>query len=241
MMDRARWFFLMMAFFIGAESQCQIFNKTPQNKHIVIFNTTLEPEWTATVGYYGCISTNDAYAVYGGLTVESAPLILNENPLKVSLHTVMERHLNEQWNWQGNLSAFWSHLENRAGTLNSIGTQIGGKVFSPRKHWTIGLEGSGQYIPVTHIRHSEEAKDKYRERYPTGTGDVIGPEDGWFRTSSTRLRLGILAGRNISRNIFIQFSAGTHFTIQKQGAFFAFPYAQVPAYLDVLVRCNITQ
>jgi hypothetical protein len=87
------------------------------------------------------------------------------------------------------------------------------------------------------IKNSEAVKDTYRLDY-LDCVNPIEPIDGWYKSTGSRFKLGVMVGRPICSNIDLQLELGSWVIMQKQGLIISFAHAQVPAYFNGQI--NIT-
>lgn len=98
-----------------------------------------------------------------------------------------------------------------------------------------GIDVGWKYTALTHIKHSEETKDTFNDRYPAGENGIDGPWDGWYRSTASRFRLGFAGSRKFGELWRIQIGIGTLLSVQRQGILLGFSHAQVPLYLESTV------
>jgi hypothetical protein len=196
----------------------------------------LEPEIVTSIGYvkhFDIITSN----FYYGATLKFAPMILKNMPVKFNLFLSREYQLSNKWFLIAIPQIYYVHNSDRAGTYNGIGFEAGGFFYYQTKKWTKGFELNFQNTTFTHIKFSEQAKETFRDRYPSGNSQ--GPRDGWYRFTASRFKLGYTTARKINDHLGMQFSFGGNLSSQKQHILLGFSHAQVPVYIEGIVRYKL--
>lgn len=220
--------------FAGSQTfgQMALLQAAPQ-KHTIAFTTGLNPEWRTRVQYFRNIDNRaDGARPFITIGATVAPLILSMQAMEFEIMGGRRFDLNGPWQAVTSGGFRWGHLKNYAGTLNGISAALQGTLFQSTSAWKKGFQLALEFNPATHMKHSSAAKATYSDRYQGENGDFTGPTDGWYRTSGLRLKLGIAGAKQFRENLSWQFAAGTQFNYQKQNVYFAFPYAQVPIYIE---------
>lgn len=196
----------------------------------------LEPEVVTSIGYvkhFDIITSN----FYYGATLKFAPLVLKNMPVKFNFFLSREYQLSEKWFLIAMPQIYYVHNSDKGGSYNGIGFEAGTTFYYQGKKWTKGFEFNYQNTAFTHIKFSGQAKETFRDRYPSG--NLEGPVDGWYRFTSSRLKLGYTTARKINEHFGMQFSFGGNISAQKQHILFSFSHAQLPVYLEGVLRYRL--
>jgi hypothetical protein len=57
--------------------------------------------------------------------------------------------------------------------------------------WAFALHLALNYQPFIHIKHSDYAKNDFKDLYPNNNGKYTSPQDGWFSQNNLTLQTGI--------------------------------------------------
>lgn len=194
----------------------------------------LEPELATTVGYRKKLGSNNDHPITAGTSLKLAPLIIRNKAFKWSLFTQFTFSLDRKTDLLLLPQLFYARTADNAATISGMGVGIDATPFWKGKTWSKGILLSWQYTALAHIKHSEAAKETFRERYGTNSGK--GPTDGWYHSTANRFRIGYTMARAISPHSSIQFGAGSLFHLQRQGVLFGFSHAQVPVFIEGCFR-----
>lgn len=204
---------------------------TSQNQ--VFISVGLEPELVTTVGYMHLIrQSGENLDFHVGAGLKFAPLILSNKAFRVNLIGALDWEMNNRWKTRITPNLYLAHDDNRAAVMNGLGVELRSSTLHFGEKWTKGFELGWQYTGLTHIRHSEETKETFGDRYPDGETGIDGPKDGWYRATASRFRLGFVGSKNIHDQWNWQFGIGTLLSIQNQGILLGFSHAQVPFYFE---------
>ncbi len=226
--------FLILA--INAKGKCQFIKVPGENilTNKIFISVAAQPEIVTTVGYVHSVrKRNTSINFQLGGSIKLAPLIIANGAWRANLITVADCKLSDKWTNTIVANIYMAHDHNREGILNGIGFEIRDNPLFTGTHWAKGFDLGWQYTPLTHIKHSTEAKATFDGRYPDGITGINGPEDGWYKNAVSRFRIGVTAARELGDNSALQLSLGSLFIVQKQGILLAFSHAQVPAYLEL--------
>jgi hypothetical protein len=95
-----------------------------------------------------------------------------------------------RWRLAGSVAPTVRGTQNAAGTMTSLGTDLGVQGGFYARHWFVAGETGFDWSMTTHITHSDE----YRELvYP-------GARDGWYAMSGGIIRYGVQAGASFGRH-----------------------------------------
>jgi hypothetical protein len=189
----------------------------------------LEPEWVITAGYNRrCARNSQGVRFYVGASLKMAPLLKEAG----RINFIQSVHWKYSQHWKGilNLDLYFVHSQNRAGIMNGLGTDLRTAILHQGNTWVKGIEAGWQYTAFTHIKHSAQTKETFRERYPPGNNTANEPVDGWYGATASRFRLGFTGSKKLSNHLSVQTSLGSLVSVQKQGIFLGFSHAQVPFY-----------
>lgn len=232
---------IILVFGSYLKSNCQFLASPKQliSQNQVFLNVGLEPEWVATIGYAHLIGTEGkTFDIHLGGSLKLAPLLISNGAWRANFISFANWKMNEHWRSMLASNIYLAHDHNRAGTMTGLGFELRATPAYYGKKWAKGFDAGWQYTLLTHIKHSEETKKTFDERYPTGINGVQGPKDGWYASTASRFRIGLTGATSISKAVTLQLSGGSLFSIQKQGILLGFAHAQVPAYIDISCRYN---
>lgn len=199
----------------------------------VFISVGFEPELVTTIGYIHLIGQSGGNLDFHmGAGVKFAPLILSNGAVRVNLIGAVDWNMPKKWKTRFASNLYLAHDNNRAAVMNGLGIEIRSTTLHFGRKWTKGFELGWQYTGLTHIRHSQETKDTFNERYPGSITGINGPKDGWYKATASRFRLGFVGSKKLGDQWNWQFGIGTLLSIQKQGILLGFSHAQVPLYLE---------
>ncbi len=229
---------LIIGSHLKSEGQFLAAPKQLVSKNQVFLNLGLEPEMVTTIGFAHLIGKGKTFNIHLGGSLKLAPLLITKGAWRANFASFAHWKMNEHWRSLLTSNIYLAHDHNRAGIIDGLGFELRATPAYYGKKWAKGFDAGWQYTLLTHIKHSEEAKKTFDERYPDGTNGVQGPKDGWYASTASRFRVGLTGATSISNYVTLQFSGGSLFAIQKQGILLGFAHAQVPAYIDVSCRYN---
>jgi hypothetical protein len=193
----------------------------------------LEPALVTTIGYTHLMGNFDKNIDYHlGLSLKFAPLIISSGAWRLNLINSANWRMSQTWKTQLKTNLYLAHSDNRAGEMHGLGGELRIAPMHFGETWAKGVDVGWQYTALTHIKHSEETKDAFNDRYPSGENGIYGPIDGWYRATASRFRLGFVGSRNVGDHWGIQIGIGALLSVQKQGILLGFSHAQVPFYLE---------
>jgi hypothetical protein len=143
--------------------------------------------------------------------------------------------MSETWGTKATINIYNAHDHNRAGVMDGLGFELRASPVHYDKKWIKGFDIGWQYTVLTHIKNSAEAKDTFYDRYPENISGIQEPKDGWYSSTTTRVRLGFVASRKLGDNLHLQVGAGSLISTQKQGILMGSSYAQFPFYLESML------
>jgi hypothetical protein len=85
------------------------------------------------------------------------------------------------------------------------------------ERWALALQLTTTTTFATHMSHSEEVRDLFRDRYPEGqepANAIDGPRDGWYGLTSHELRVGATGGARLTRSFALYGLGGWTFRRQ---------------------------
>jgi hypothetical protein len=230
--------FILVMFGQIAYSQIIISNPAAHNKHLLFTNVGLEPQVVTTFGYNHLITEFNNYnRFYLGVSVKTAPLATISQAWRVNLGQTMVIKLNNNWHTIVSNAFYMAYSENRAGSMNGLGFKLNAAAIFVKNKWNKGIIVAWQHTAFTKIKNSEAVKDTYRLGY-LDCVNPIEPIDGWYKSTGSRFKLGVMAGRPICSSIDLQLELGSLVIMQKQGLIISFAHAQIPAYFNGQI--NIT-
>jgi len=97
---------------------------------------------------------------------------------------------SRQWRLAGTLAPTARGTQNAAGTMTSLGTDVGVQGGFYARHWFVAGETGLDWAMTTHIKYS----DTYRELVYEGA------RDGWYAMSGGIIRYGLQAGASFGRH-----------------------------------------
>jgi hypothetical protein len=195
----------------------------------------LEPELVATIGYVKPLKKNKENTRYNiGAAIKIVPLIVNHKAFKCNLFVTRDFTLNEKWHIQASPQIFYVQNTDRAATYRGIGFEAGGVIYHFGKKWTNGIELNFQNTTFTHFKFSKYAKETFNDRYTSPNGQE--PIDGWYSSTTMRFKMGYITARQFNEHLGLQFAVGSSFIKQKQSILLGFAHAQVPFYIESVLR-----
>ena len=230
---------LFFSLVITREANAQFVKAPGENIYLNTFFVTIgaEPEIITSVGYLHKIGRQSGTLNYQlGGSIKLAPIIISNGSCRANFLAIANWKMSEQWQNSIAASMYIVHDHNREGRLTGTGFELRANPAYVGKRWSKGFDIRWQYTPFTHIKHSEEAKETFDDRYSEGTTGIQGPKDGWYKNAANRVGIGITGTTNVGNHSALQISLGSLFIIQKQGILLAFSHAQIPAYLELSYR-----
>ncbi len=226
----------IFSLFIKANSQVLLPYRNTDFSSQFFLKIGLEPEVVTSIGYvkhFDIITSN----FYYGATLKFAPLILKDMPLKFNFFLSREYQLSDKWFLIAMPQVYYVHNSDRGGSYDGIGFEACTIFYHQGMKWTKGFELNYQNTAFTHIKFSEQAKETFRDRYPSGNSQL--PIDGWYRFTASRFKLGYTTAKKINEHLGMQFSFGGNISAQKQHILFSFSHAQLPVYLEGVLRYRL--
>lgn len=215
----------------GSIAQIHITQGRDTSKHQAFISTGIEPHWVSTIGYTNHVALNDKVNLYLGASLKVPIIILTSGAWRANIITGTSWNINKRWSTSTILAFYLAHDHNRAGAMNGIGTEFRIVPLHRGKKWFKGIDIGWQHTAFTHIKHSEEAKETFQERYTEDFQNVNGLKDGWYASTANRFRIGFLGAMKI-KQYTITASAGGLWILQRQGIAFGFAHAQIPFYIE---------
>lgn len=205
----------------GATLQSQIF-----------ISVGLKPELVTTIGYtHLALSSGENVDFHVGASLKLAPLMLSNEAWRLNVIGLTGCQLSKTWKTRFTSNIYLAHDDNCAGVMHGLGGELRATTMHFGKTWAKGVDVGWQYTALTHIKHSEETKDTFNDRYPAGENGIDGPRDGWYRATASRFRLGFAGSRKLGDQWSIQVGIGALLSVQKQGILLGFSHPQIPFYL----------
>lgn len=203
----------------------------------LIVQVGLEPQLVVSTGYLWGVHAGGHRSHFGvGTGLKVAPYLLKEGALRVHMIVAGRWQADSNWGATGTTQLYLARSRNRTATAHGLGMEVR---LAPGRHgdrWGLAADLGWQGTLITHIRHGEEARETFEERYPDHVTAADGPVDGWYGSTAHRFRIGFLTSRNVSDGLDVQAAAGSLFSLQRQGILLGFAHGQVPAYLEAAVR-----
>jgi hypothetical protein len=218
---------------VSGKSQTVVSGSDKLVSNQLLISIGLEPELVATAGYthlIGRIEKNADYHV--GVSLKFAPLIISTGAWRLNLINAANWRISQNWKSQFSTKLYLAHTDNRAGKMHGLGGELRAITMRYKDVWAKGIDLGWQYTALTHIKHSEETRDTFNDRYPGGEIGIYGPRDGWYKATASRFRLGFVGSRKLGEQWILQLKSGALLSIQKQGILLGFSHAQVPVYLE---------
>lgn len=212
-------------------------NATRPNQ--IFISIGLEPELVTTIGYtHLALSPGKNVDFHVGASVKLAPLIFSNGAWRFNIIGLTNWKISDTWKTRFTSKLYLAHDNNRAGEMHGFGSELQATLLHFGKTWAKGVDIGWQYTALTHIKHSEETKDTFNDRYSVGENGTNGPRDGWYRATARRFRLGFAGSRRIGDQWRVQLRIGALLSVQKQGILLGFSHAQVPFYINSTVSFN---
>ena len=230
--------FIFIVFF-PIKSWAQLMISPPQGivRDQIFISTSLEPEWTVTMGYTHLMGKpGKTIDIHVGGSVKLGPTIIADGAWRANFITAADWRMGEQWGTTLASSIYWAHDHNRAGVMQGLGVEFRATPTHYGKKWVKGFDLGWQYTALTHIKHSTEARDTFEERYPDNVDGTEFPKDGWYGSTANRFRLGVAGARKLSDHLALQFSVGSLIALQRQGILMGFSHAQFPFYFESTLK-----
>jgi hypothetical protein len=133
-----------------------------------------------------------------------------------------------------NPQIYYAHQSDRAGTISGLGFELNFNPYWYGKKWTKGFELVWQHTAFAYIKHSAITRATFDDRYTTINTKY--PKDGWYASTANRFKIGFTSAKKISKNLALQISVGGLAILQKQKILLGFSHAQVPFYLNGMLR-----
>lgn len=199
----------------------------------------VEPHLVLSLGYVQeTRAGGDGTRLGVGAGVKVSPYLIGDGVGRLNLILAGRWRPDEPWGVSGAGQLYLARGRNRAATSHGLGVELR---IAPGYHgdgWTAAADLGWQGTLLTHIRHSQAAKEAFEDRYGDGAGPADGPVDGWYGSTAHRLRIGLLTERRISDGVRVRAAIGSLFSLQRQGILLGFAHGQVPAYLEASVRMS---
>ena len=151
--------------------------------------TGAEHGFVAGVGYARTVSLLDRRLLLtGDVTVPFGGL--DASDYRVRAGALVPIVGTRRWRLAGSIAPTVRGTENDAGSLTSLGTDLGVQGGFYARHWFVAGETGFDWSMTTHITHSDEYREKV---YP-------GARDGWYAMSGGIIRYGVQAGASFGRH-----------------------------------------
>jgi hypothetical protein len=151
--------------------------------------TGAEYGFVAGVGYARTVSVLDRRLLLtGDVTMPWAGLDVSD--YRVRLGALVPIVGSRRWRLAGTFAPTVRGTENAAGSLTSLGTDLGVQGGFYARHWFLGGEAGLDWAMTTHVTHGDE----YRENV------YAGARDGWYAMAGGIVRYGVQAGVSFGRH-----------------------------------------
>jgi hypothetical protein len=202
-----------------------------------LVQVSLEPQLVVSIAYARRLTPEGSRSSAGlGAGIRFPPYTVADGSVRANLTAVGEWMPHRAWGTTVTSHAFLARGRNRAGTVHGLGLELRAAPGYHADAWSAAADLGWQGTLLSHIEHSEAARESFDERYPDGTPGANGPSDGWYRSTAHRLRIGFAGSRRLTRGMTLQVTAGSLFSLQRQGILVGFAHGQVPVYLETSVR-----
>ena len=203
----------------------------------------MEPVPLAEIGY----ANSGALHLLGRPLVASLSLAMpiflvpRGRDARVALSASSTVFVRDRWQVVAGMGAFLGLAADSLGSSRAIGFSVG---VAPRyvgTRWFAGTRVHVRSTALLHITNSAFAETPYGDRYTNGSNNsadpseprVEGPRDGWYAWTAFRAFAGVEGGRRFGDRLVVSMGAGTWWTPQAQGLFFAIETGQIPVYVHV--------
>lgn len=220
----------------AAKSQVLLPAKNSDVNNQLFLQIGFEPELITTIGYAQKIRDANN-KIHVGASIKLAPLIIKNQAYKVNFFTTLNYKLSEKGFALVTPQIYYAHQKDRAGTIGGVGFEINFNPYWYGKKWTKGFELGWQHTAFAYIKHSAESLATFDDRYTTINTQY--PRDGWYNSTSNRFKIGFTGAKRISNKMALQISIGSLVILQKQKVLLGFSHAQVPFYLNGMLRYKI--
>jgi hypothetical protein len=198
--------------------------------HEFFVSLSLKPEITTMLGYQSRTNKTSKGLLALGTSFEFAPLIVVKNQaLKWNIFSQLHLPFGNA-HFFATPQVYLAHAKDRSATYNTVGAELPVVIAWYNTRGIKGLTMGWQHGFVTHIKHSKVSKGTFDERYEDTSQQV--PQNGWYRSTVDRFKIGFSIARSISRSVNFQTEIGTIVSLQKQGVYFGLPYGQIPIYIS---------
>jgi hypothetical protein len=170
----------------------------------------------------------------GGLKV--LPLRLGSSAWRANLVAAGGWVSESRWGVTLSTQLYLVHEQDRAGALTGLGLELRVAPGFHGSRWSGALDLGWQGTLLMHLHPSSELQKTFQGRYPEETVGTPGPMGGWYGTTAHRFRVGLAGSHALSEQWELQLALGSLFSVQHQGLFVSFDFAQVPVYLEVSTR-----
>ena len=220
----------------AVKAQVLLPTENSEGNHQLFLQIGFEPELITSIGYAHKIS-NRNNGIHVGASIKLAPLIIKNQAYKVNFFTSLNYKFSEKGFAMITPQIYYAHQKDRAGTIDGLGFEINFNPYWYGKKWTKGFELGWQNTTFGYIRHSREARATFDDRYTTINTQY--PIDGWYNSTSNRFKIGFTGAKHLNKRLDLQISVGSLAILQKQKILLGFSHAQVPIYLNGMVRYKI--
>ncbi|MEJ7683007.1 MAG: hypothetical protein WKG06_35155 [Segetibacter sp.] len=221
---------------LSAQSQVLLPAKGFNANNQIFLQIGFEPEMVTTIGYAHELSNATSKMHLGG-SIKLAPLITNNNAYKLNLFTSLNYKLSNRSNILFSPQIYYAHQADRAGTIGGFGFELNTNPYWYGKKWTKSFEFGWQHTAFAYIKHSAITRATFDDRYTTSNTNY--PKDGLYHSTANRFKIGFTGAKQISKVMALQFSVGSLVVSQKQKILLGFSHAQVPFYINGMVRYKI--
>ena len=199
----------------------------------VIAGAAFEPEPVASAAYrQPLLAAGERASLAAGAGAKLPLLSVGRGDFRVQVLAAGSYQSATGWGGGCQALPYLARAENDAGTLYALGLELRCQPSFYRGHWGGGLDLGWQETLGTHVRHSDLARRTFDDRYPPGVAGISGPEDGWYRFTSVRFRVGLAASHSFGGSWPGAVALGTLFTLQDQGVYLPL----IPFYLELSAR-----
>lgn len=159
----------------------------PANR--VHLRTGAEHGFVTSVGYARAISLLDRRVLL--MTDVTVPLGgLDASDYRVRAGALVPIAGTRRWRLAGSVAPTLRGTKNAAGSLTSLGTDLGLQGGFYARHWFIAAETGFDWAISTHVTHSHEYRDRVYEA----------ARNGWYAMPGAIVRYGLQAGASFGRH-----------------------------------------
>ncbi len=206
-------------------------------RHLIFATLGAEPAVTLSLGYsYRLAPPESRSGIRVGGSVKLPTTALSHGAWRVDLFGAADWRSASHWGAAVTSGAYLARNHNRAGRMYGLGLEVRAAPGYYGRRYAAALDLGWQGAVLSHIRHSEEARRTFDDRYPDGAVGVHGPRDGWYGSAAQRVRIGVTGSRTLGDGAVLDLAFGSLFVAQAQGVLLGFDFAQLPFYLESSVR-----